>query len=244
MGIASPIDSSTISPINSSFDSSFDSPVNDPVFSPVDSFEEQAGEDGNQTLSPATFPGLNNDITESPSSSIEIDETGNATSTKTQAPTYVPTGLNEPTWREPTFDFPTTAYIKPTLRPTVPYVSVDDDPIKNDVLNEGDMDSFEGWGWNDSTVEEMEHDKTVVIALSTVFGVMFFFSIYVAYQLLENPDGCCASLCRISVACVCGFLRCICYPCRTICGCTGQSTGPHSIISNEDGHFTHDLELS
>merc|ERR1712028_227921 len=92
------------------------------------------------------------------------------------------------------------------------YISVDDDPIKNDEL-ESTVDTPEGWSWSDSTIEEMEHDKTVIIALSVVLGVMFFFSIFVAYQVLENPDGCCSSLCRISVACICGVSRCVCYPC-------------------------------
>jgi len=130
---------------------------------------------------------------------------------------------------------PPTAYRPPTLRPAVPYVSTDDDPLKEADAN--------GWVWNDSTIEEMEHDKTVIIALSVVFGLMFFFSIFAAYQLLENPDGLCASMCRITVACWCGIARCICYPCRSICGCTGQSGGQHMIVP-DDGHFTHDLELS
>jgi hypothetical protein len=141
---------------------------------------------------------------------------------------------------------------QPSLRPVVPYVSTDDDPLKDD-----EDEAFEDWGLNKATVEEVEkevekdvvemaHDTKVVIALSTVFGVMFFFSVFVAYQMLENPNGCCASLCRISVACWCGLTRCICYPCRAMCGCTGEQSGgrqDHMMLPN-DGHFTHDLELS
>jgi len=127
-----------------------------------------------------------------------------------------------------------------TLRPTVPYVPSDDDPLKN---TDGYLSEIEDWFSNESTIEEMEHDKSVIIALSVVFGVMFFFSVFVAYQMLENPDGCCASLCRITVACWCGLVRCICYPCRSICGCTDPSGGQHMMVP-DDGHFTHDLELS
>ena len=101
------------------------------------------------------------------------------------------------------------------------------------------------WGWDNSTVEELEHDQTVIIALSVTFGVMFFFSVFVAYQMLENPHGCCASICRITVACFCGILRFFCYPCRAICGCTGnQNSRDHMIVPDDHGNYTHDLELS
>ncbi len=142
-----------------------------------------------------------------------------------------------------------TALRKPSLRPATPYVTTDDDPLKNDPFDNAKGDEFDEWGFNQETVEEVEkeveemaHDKKVVIALSVVFGVMFFFAIFVAFQMLENPNGCCASICRITVACVCG---CICYPCRAMCGCTGQSSRQqdHMMLAN-DGHFTHDLELS
>merc|ERR1711907_45800 len=145
-----------------------------------------------------------------------------------------------PTNTVPTYPYQTPVYIEPTLRPVVPYVSADDDPLEESNGYDGDS---EEWNWNTSSIEELEHDKTVIIALSTVFGVMFFFSIFVAYQMLENPEGCCASICRITVACVCGVLRCVCYPCRAICGCTGQAKRDHMIVP-EDGNFSHDLELS
>mmetsp|Transcript_21620 Transcript_21620/g.51577 ORF Transcript_21620/g.51577 Transcript_21620/m.51577 type:complete len:379 (+) Transcript_21620:151-1287(+) len=132
------------------------------------------------------------------------------------------------------------AYNPPTLRPAVPYVSTDDDPLKS---TDGFASTIEDWFTNESTIEEMEHDRNVIIALSVVFGFMFFFSVFVAYQMLENPDGCCASLCRITVACWCGIIRCICYPCRSICGCTGGSEAQHMMVP-DDGQFTHDLELS
>lgn len=163
-------------------------------------------------------PGLN-DITEAPTSDEFSDFA--PTSTQVETPYIAPT---------PDAASPTT-YRPPTL----PYVSTDYDPLKEADDNE--------WTWNDSTIEEMEHDKTVIIALSVVFGLMFFFSIFAAYQLLENPDGWCSSICRITVACWCGIARCIFYPCRSMCGCTGQSGGQHMIVP-DDGHFTHDLELS
>jgi len=133
-----------------------------------------------------------------------------------------------------------TVYKQPTLRPATPYFSTGDDPLEGADDHDGDTSE---WAWNDSTIEDIEHDKTVIIALSIVFGVMFFFSIFVAFQMLENPEGCCASICRITVACWCGIIRCICYPCRAICGCTSPTGGQHMIVP-DDGHFTNDLELS
>ena len=103
------------------------------------------------------------------------------------APVAAPT-FNAPV-AAPTFDAPVA---RPSLRPVTPYVATDDDPLKDvDDFNDG---GTMGWGWNDSTIDEMEHDRTVIIALSVVFGVMFFFAIFVAYSMLENPDGCCARL--------------------------------------------------
>lgn len=159
------------------------------------------------------------------------------------APTYYPTIGNLDQYSTPEYMKP------PTNRPTVPYISSDDDPLKNDELDkgiEGGMNSLVDWFSNESTINEMEHDKNVIIALSVVFGAMFIFSIFTAYQLLENPEGCCASICRITVACWRGIVLCVCYPCRAICGCTNkQRSGRHTMVgtADEDG-FTHDLELS
>jgi hypothetical protein len=100
-------------------------------------------------------------------------------------PSYAP--VPAPTYTAPTYSMPAASeFDKPTSKP---YVSTDDDPLKDDA-EAGGSDS--AWEWNTSTVDEMEHDETVIIALSTVFGVMFLFSILVAHQLLNNPHGCCA----------------------------------------------------
>ena len=183
---------------------------------------------------------LDEDVEDFPIDHTGFDQT-------TEAPTMLPRPLFTP--------YPTENR-KPSLRPVTPYVPTDDDPLEEDNEDE----PFEDWGFNKETLDELEkdaegfakdaeelaHDRRVVIALSTVFGIMFFFSVFVAYQMLENPNGICASLCRISVAFWCGITRCICYPCRAMCGCTGSSQSnrqDHMMLPN-DGHFTHDLELS
>mmetsp|Transcript_9915 Transcript_9915/g.20728 ORF Transcript_9915/g.20728 Transcript_9915/m.20728 type:complete len:399 (+) Transcript_9915:126-1322(+) len=191
--------------------------------------DQENAEDGESFTSNPT----SGDATIKPTGSAGIDDYVDApTSANDYAPTFdfAPT----PTRAEPTYIPPT-----PTLRPAVPYVSKGDDPLDDKILDKATGD----WFSNDSTIDEMEHDRSVIIALSVVFGVMFFFSVFVAYQMLENPDGCCASVCRISVACWCGIARCICYPCRSVCGCTGSPSGDHVMVPG-DGGFTHDLELS
>jgi len=133
----------------------------------------------------------------------------------------------------------------PTLRPTAQYVSTDDDPL-DDPLKETSNGETGGWEWTESTIDEMEHDLTAVISLSVAFTVMFIFAIIVAYQMLENPSGFCATICRLIVACWCGLIRCICYPCRAMCGYTGGSSGGQHKMVPEDGfqedRFQDDLE--
>jgi len=181
------------------------------------------------------------DIPTQPETPVFNDITEAPAPTEVEAPTSdsAPTPTNAA--RTP---FPT-VYNPPSLRPALPYISATDDPLedKYDADGDGYDDRFDWFAKDSETIEELEHDKTVIIALSVTFGVMVFFSIFVAFQLLENPDGCCASICRISVACWCGLLRCICYPCRAMCGCTGPSHGEHMMVP-DDGRFTHDLELS
>ena len=103
--------------------------------------------------------------------------------------TDAPTPLPQPRFTP----YPT---YKPSLRPVAPYSSTDDDPLKND-----NDEAFDNWGFNQETLDELEkdaeelaQDNRVIIALSTVFGIMFFFSVFVAYQMLENPNGICARL--------------------------------------------------
>lgn len=109
--------------------------------------------------------------------------------------TPVPAPVGFPTFppvERPTFPFSTPVYIPPTPRPESTYVSTDDDPLTQDVVGDDTYKIETDWNWNQSTIDDMEHDKSVVIALSVVFGVMFLFSIVVAHQMLHNPQGCCA----------------------------------------------------
>jgi hypothetical protein len=97
---------------------------------------------------------------------------------------YIPAG-------EPGIDSPTGdsgGFFQPVKEPTDPpveYVPPDDDIL----ADEPDVAS---WDTPNESMQQMEHDRNVLIALGTVFGVMLLFSIIVAHQILHNPDGCCA----------------------------------------------------
>ena len=201
--VDSPVDAPVSSPVESE---SVDSPVDAPVSSPVESESVDSPVDA-PASSPVESESVDSPVDAPVSSPVDSSfdsPVDSPVSTSTETPTYNPTRYKEPSSPSLEYEPPTAGPMAPTQRPTRTYTSSDDDPLKNDVLDEADsMDSSssEEWGWNDSTVEEieqkieeMEHDKAVIIALSVVFGVMFFFSIFVAYQMLENPEGCCARL--------------------------------------------------
>ena len=112
------------------------------------------------------------------------------------------TGSNEPTGeptREPTRDDGTLRPVarvytdSPTAIPQA-YVATDDDPLQPQPLDlsEDINDGGTPWEWKDSKLEDMEHDRTVLVALLSVFGVGIFLSIFVAHQMTQNPRGCCA----------------------------------------------------
>jgi len=99
------------------------------------------------------------------------------------------------------------------------------------------------WNQNEfETLEKMAHDKNVIIVLSIVFGLMLLFSIFVAHQMLNNPDGCCASVCRILTRCTCCIMGALCFPCKMICGSKDYA---HSRMIDDHSTFaSHDLDLT
>jgi hypothetical protein len=143
---------------------------------------------------------------------------------------------------------------------TEPYEPPDDDPVDEGMDGEVEND------WEDKTpaeiakkdlqdaeknLEEALHDKYVPIVAAVCGVIAFFFMIFVAQQMIENPDGCCAKVCRCSVAC----FRILCCPCRYICCCGGGSRAKarrtHDLVMNDNGSYgngnygyTHDLELT
>jgi len=111
-------------------------------------------------------------------------------STVTNEPTGEPT--REPTRDEGALSPVASRYTdSPTETPQA-YVATDDDPLQPLHLSEDTVNGKTSWEWKDSKLEDMEHDRTVLVALLSVFGVGIFLSICVAHQMTQNPRGCCA----------------------------------------------------
>ena len=121
----------------------------------------------------------------------EYPTAGRPTYDEEPTPSYEP-----PTYPTPTADYPFSSPSYVPLTPQ-PYVSTDDEgdpilgPSSGEASGTGGSGS-DGYAWDNSTIDQLEHDQTVIIALSVVFGVMFLFSVIVAHQMLDNPHGCCA----------------------------------------------------
>ena len=160
--------------------------------SPVD--ETPTNMDGfggdNETPAPGDSEGT-------PTADFDYETLDPAESTYTDSPVEAPTtgDYETPVAAPPTYKpRPTTPeYYEtpaPSPRPEAAYVPNDDDPLQpvNPDIN-GDEAS---WGWQDSSVEEVEHDRTVLIALSVTFAFGILLSIITAHQTLQNPGGCCA----------------------------------------------------
>lgn len=167
---------------------------------------------GNHDESPVTGPDNDNDDgptneeapIQAPFEVDEDEETPFPTRERTEYPSIAPVNEEIPTYMSPTYAPPTHSspttnfpFSSPTRNPPTakPYFPNDDegDPILGpSTAADGGSNSGSGYEWDNSTIEHMEHDKTVVIALSVVFGVMFLFSVVIAHQMLENPHGFCA----------------------------------------------------
>ena len=171
--------------------------------------------------------------------------TGSPTLSWTDPPTTAPTP--EPTFAWRTTTSPTGS---PRERPSwnsnndwdhddmfnsdpEPYEPPTDDPIQeenDDLPSDWTNDPLKQL---ETTADAMIKDRNVRIAVIVLSVVAVCFMLCIAQQMLENPDGCCASLCRCSVACV----RLVC------CCCCRRSKRPHHHRIS-DYEYTHDLELS
>jgi hypothetical protein len=79
-------------------------------------------------------------------------------------------------------------YVPPTKEPTEEYLPPDDDPINTE-------EDEKEQAWSDDqyeSLEQMEKDRNVQIALGVVFGLGILMTIITAQQMIENPEGCCA----------------------------------------------------
>ena len=146
----------------------------------------------------------------------------------------------------------------PTSKPTIEYVEPNDDsldPVANEENTE--TEAFEdgkqkpgaagATGTNDESMEEWEEEveeevKKVGGWLSFVFMILM---IYTAYQMSENPDGICASLCRLVITVIGCILKILLIPFKYIIG-GGRPSGGHYMATPDyrDPYGSRQMELT
>jgi len=193
-------------------------------------------------------------LTAAPTKVKETPETSSPTVAATEFPT-IPLDNKWPTGDKPGGNEDPSPWNNPDYQPPEktkePYKPPDDDP-----LDEDEDDEIKD-KWEDplekaekeaeKRAEEILRDKNVRIVSGVLAGVAFLLMLCIAQQTIENPDGCCAKICRCMVACA----RIICYPCRVICCCCCRSSRAkdrrtHDLMMNEEDNYgySHDLELT
>jgi hypothetical protein len=157
--------------------------------------------------------------------------------TVADGPEYGPTPTtptyNAPSWNQPRTPEPTAVYVAPQDD-----ILEDDDKIKQEWAEKTNKEKAEA-EWDD-----ISHDKNVKI-VSIVFGVTgFLLLLFVANQLIENPDGCFGKVCRCLLACI----SILCWPLRAFCcrSSRARERRSHQPMNGENGAYgySHDLELT
>ena len=195
--------------------------------------------------------------------STAASEATSTTTTTTTTPETVVVSTPAPTPEETT-TAPPPAPVKDlghwgtTAKPTIAYVEPIDeslDPVANEenTSNEAFEDgkakseSSAATGTNDESMEEWEEEveeevKKVGGWLSFVFMILM---IYTAYQMSENPDGICASLCRLVITVIGCILKVALIPCKYILG-GGRPSGGHYMATPDyrDPYGSRHMELT
>jgi hypothetical protein len=230
---------------NNPYESAQDQDAEPTDINPGDDSSEQAA------LTPTPTPAPTTSVpTRAPYDAYSnYNNDGPTNSNYNDGPTNASPSNNWPTGENPGGN----SYGNPTVEVKDPYDThdtydpPDDDPVKEDA--DGEIEDE----WEEKTTieiaeedaEEMLHDKWVPVTAGICGGIAFFFMIFVAQQMIENPDGCCSKMCRCAVAC----FRILCCPCRKLCYCGGsraKARRTHDLVMGDNGNYgyTHDLELT
>jgi len=114
-----------------------------------------------------------------------------------------------------------------------PYVPpTGDDPFAKEP---DESEWSKGEDWKQESPTEMMHDKNVIAALVCAIVIGVVLALCSAQQVIENPNGCCASICRCVV-------KILCSPCKCCCG--GRNRHKHDLMQAGSDSYTHDLELT
>lgn len=134
---------------------------------------------------------------------------------------------------------------KPTFVPRSPTAH----PTKSPTKRPSPMPTTEAWADKvkdeENRIKELADDKTAEVAAGLIFFLGIVGMVFTAYQIIENPDGLCASLCRLSIKFSSFLLKIVCLPCRLCCGkYSGYSTSDPKNRTLFVEEYTNDLELT
>lgn len=151
--------------------------------------------------------------------------------------------------------------VAPTAPPTVVYVEpVDEslDPVANEqgedfedgeVIQSGGNDGSSEDGSSSpsgTTTDDIYREEEEVKKVGGWLSVMsIILMIYTAYQMSENPDGICASLCRLVITVIGCMIKIALIPCKFIMG-GGRPSGGHYMATPDyrDPYGSRHLELT
>mmetsp|Transcript_3879 Transcript_3879/g.7950 ORF Transcript_3879/g.7950 Transcript_3879/m.7950 type:complete len:234 (+) Transcript_3879:529-1230(+) len=199
------------------------------------------------------------------------DDQGDMTSPPKPVPEPVSQSKSSPSKApitlEPTSTITSHPTRKPTEKPTYEYVeTTDDDPvaseegiIENEAFQNGEelphsdetnspVASEGGAGENEdesheSILEEEEEELKKVGGWMTVAAVALM--VFTAYQMSENPDGVCASLCRLAITVIGCIVKIILIPFKYVLG-GGRPSGGHYMATPDyrDPYGSRHMELT
>ncbi|KAL7480208.1 hypothetical protein ACHAW6_011042 [Cyclotella cf. meneghiniana] len=145
----------------------------------------------------------------------------------------------------------------PTPRPTYEYSSSQDDMLTQTEMNAGNFhddyvgsatlhDKVASYLEGVESASEMERDKNVRIVAGVLTVVFVGLWLITAQQTMENPDGLCASVCRLTLKFLSCLGRILFLPCRYLCckGSSAEQARSRRSHAPMRAPFPSDLELS
>ena len=253
---ASPTQSPTINPLESADDDYYPDPpkTSSPSVNPLESADDDYYPDPPSAAFPSSSPSVSKITSknllgsESPSSTPSFNDDDDNTSVPSMTPSQnddeIDTSPPSATPLDQDSSSPSKAPTKapvhhwPTHPPTIA-------PTRTPTF----MPTSEAWADKVKDEEErlkaLAEDRTaeVIAGVIAVLGIIGM--LLTAYQLFENPDGLCASCCRLSLKISSFFLKVICLPCRLCCGrYSGYHTSDPENRAVFVEEYTNDLELT
>jgi len=188
---------------------------------------------GSETSSAPSVEGTSDSTTESTGSG-----TGGAISSAPSKSESVSSAPSKPKRHHKPTSSPSSAPKSPTARPTM-------SPTKRP----SPMPTTEAWADKvkdeENRIKKLANDKTAEVAAGLIFFLGIVGMVFTAQQLIDNPDGLCGSLCRLSIKFSAFMLKLVCLPCRLCCGkYNGYSTSDPKNRTLFVEEYTNDLELT